>query len=193
MPVTSAAGSREAEGETSAHGSITRAREDLEARTKDGALRRPVPSVARNGTLVSGRPVPEWWPRNVSAPLRVSTECEPCDSSTASRPVDALRNVTLARPAKTKWRMDVGTPPPDVFTDTSSGKGQRPRSVPSFAAGPASPRVVKTAVASTTSAATDRREPSLIGPAIVRTFAVQARRQPPATRCRFSCSQCSLP
>src|SRR5215471_2973536 len=108
-------------GATRAHGSTTRARELPGSSTKVGAASRPVPSVVMNGTRSPPAQYHTWWPLNVMLPVRVSTECEPEEPSSALRPVVAFRNTMRAGPSKSNRSALVPTSLPafDVTVTTS--------------------------------------------------------------------------
>src|SRR5215510_5737964 len=87
-------------GATRAHGSTTRAFELPGSSTNVGAARCPGPSVVMNGTRFPPAQYQTWWPLKAMLPVRVSTDCEPDESSSVLRPVVALRSTIRDGPAK---------------------------------------------------------------------------------------------
>lgn len=96
---------------TSAHGSITRAREVPGESTNLGASSLPVPSVDMKGTCLPLDQNQSWCPRNTTLPVVVSKEGEPDDRSVAVLPVDVFCSVIVVGPVNVNFRAVVGTWP----------------------------------------------------------------------------------
>ena len=91
-----------------------------------------MPTVRRNGTCFPVVQNHTCGPENPTAPVRVSTVCEPDETSVARRPVVPLRSVIAVGPVSVK-RPIVGaaaSTAPMLFTVTSSGNPQSAVSTP---------------------------------------------------------------